>query len=266
VIGPGGAFAAPVAAAGWLARGCWGAASRAVDSLAFATACPICDADADAEGSGFCPDCRLELLEAHGRACPRCAMPVGPYSDVSGGCSECRGRPLGFDSAIALGPYQGPIRQLCLMLKRERNAWVARWLAGVVAEGRGEALRSEIGDGPCCLVPVPLHWRRRLARGYNQAEALAEGLGRALGLDVRPSLRRAVATPKLALAGRSARAERMRGAFRVRRGADLRGWTVLLVDDILTTGATSGAAARALKKAGAARVVAVVVARAEGKP
>ena len=267
MIGPGGAFVAPWAAAGWLARGCWKAAGRAVDTLAFATACPICDADA--EGSGFCPGCRLELLEAHGRACPRCAMPVGPYSDVSGGCSECRGHRLGFDAAIALGPYQGPIRQVCLMLKRDRNAWVARWLAGLVAEGRADAIRVEVeaaaGSG-ACLVPVPLHWRRRLARGYNQAEALASGLGRAIGLEVSPALRRVVATPQLALAGRAERARRMRGAFRVRRGADLRGRTVLLVDDILTSGATSGEAARALKRAGAARVVAVVVARAEGKP
>lgn len=268
MIGVGGAFAAPCAAAGWLLRGAWGAAGHAVDTLAFATTCAICDADA--AGSAFCADCRLELLDAHGRACPRCAMPIGPHSDASGGCSECRGRPLGFDSAIALGPYQGPIRRLCLMLKRDRNAWLARWLAEVVAEGRAEAIRAEIqagGEGlAACLVPVPLHWRRRLARGYNQADALAAGLGRALGLEVRSSLRRVISTPKLARIGRDERAERMRGAFLARRAAGVRGRTVLLVDDVLTTGATSGAAARALKRAGAARVVAVVVARAEGKP
>ncbi len=267
MIGAGGALVAPWAAAGWLIRGGWEAAGRAVDALAFPPICPICDADA--EGSAFCPGCRGELLGASGPACARCAMPIGPFAAESGGCSECRGRPLGFDGAIALGPYQGPIRHLCLMLKHERNAWIARWLAEVVAEGRRGAIGAEVaaGSGPgAWVVPVPLHWRRRLGRGYNQAEALGLGLGRALGLEVRPALRRAVATPTLALAGRSERARLMKGAFRARRRPGLRGRTVLLVDDILTTGATAGAAARALKRAGAGRVVVVVVGRAEGKP
>jgi ComF family protein len=197
-------------------------------------------------------------------------MPVGPHADLVKGCSECRGVALGFDRAIALGPYQGPIRHLCLRLKQERNAWMARWVAGLVAEGRAEALRaycSEARDGSRPLVvPVPLHWVRRLRRGYNQAEELALGLGDSLSLRVRSPLRRVVATPPLARAGRSERARIMKQAFRVDRRRVLEGRTVLLVDDILTTGATCGAAARALKKAGAARVVVVVVARAEGKP
>ena len=257
MIGLGGPFAAPVAAAGWLA----GATGWALDALAFPPACPICGGEA--EGSAFCPPCRLELLEAPGRACPRCAMPVGLFADVKGGCSECRGRPLGFDAAVALGPYQGPIRSLCLRLKHARDGWIARWLAEVLAEGQADRLRAE---PDALIVPVPLHWRRRLSRGYNQAEALALGLGKVLGLEVRSPLRRVVATPKLSRFGRQERARRVRGAFRARRGADVRGRTVFLVDDILTTGATSGAAARALKQAGARRVVAVVVARAEGKP
>ena len=118
------------------------------------------------------------------------------------------------------------------------------------------------------VVPVPLHWRRRFARGYNQAEALARGVARSLALpnSARP-LRRVSATPTLARAGRSERAELMKGAFRARPRGGLKGRTVLLVDDILTTGATCGAAARALKRAGASRVVVlVVVARAGGEP
>lgn len=257
-------FDGAFAAAGRLLRGCWDAAGLAVDSLAFPSTCPACDGDTG--GAAFCPDCRAELLGAAGPACFRCAMPVGPFTDRTGGCSECRGRSLGYDGAIALGPYLGPIRRLCLDLKHERNAWMARWLAELVAEGRGESLRPEAEAG-AWVVPVPLHWRRRLARGYNQAEALAIGLGRRMSLEVRPAaLRRVVSTPALALAGRSERAKLMRHAFRARRDPRLVGRTVLLVDDILTTGATCGAAARALKRAGAARVVAVVVARAEGKP
>ena len=88
---------------------------------------------------------------------------------------------------------------------------------------------------------------------------------RRLGLRVARPLRRVKRTDRLAGAGRTERAERLRGAFRARTGPSLAGRTVLLVDDILTTGATCGSAARALKSAGAARVVAVVIARAEGK-
>jgi ComF family protein len=248
-----------------LVLGGWDWAGKAVDSLMFPPYCPVCDADTG--GPAFCRDCRTELLGISGPTCPRCAMPVGPHANLVGGCSECRGRSLGFDRAIALGPYQGPIRHLCLSLKHERNAWMARWLAELVVEGQSEAIGLELGAEPgAWVVPIPLHWRRRLSRGYNQAEALARGMAGSLRLKVRPLLRRVSSTPTLALVGRTERAKIMRQAFRARPNPGLKGRTVLLVDDILTTGATCGAAARALKRAGASRVVVVVVARAEGKP
>jgi ComF family protein len=243
----------------------WNWAGIAVDSLLFPATCPVCGVGTD--GPAFCPDCRRELLGAAGPTCPRCAMPVGPHADLLGGCSECRGQSLGFDRAIALGPYQGPIRHLCLKLKHEPNAWMARWLAELVVEGRSEALRLELSANPdAWVVPIPLHWRRRLIRGYDQAEALASGMARPLRLKVRSPLRRIRATPKLAMVGRTERSEIMRQAFQARPSPKLQGRTILLVDDILTTGATCGSAARALKRAGASRVVVVVVARAEGKP
>ena len=111
--------------------------------------------------------------------------------------------------------------------------------------------------------PSPLHWWRRWQRGYNQAEALASGLARRLDLPVYQALRRVIATERLAQKGRTERADVMHGVFRARASRQLAGRTILLVDDILTTGATCGDAARALKRAGAARVVVVVIARAE---
>jgi ComF family protein len=253
-----------VSAAG-LARNVWSWTNLAVDSLLFPAYCPVCDAETG--GPPFCESCREELLGATVPTCPRCAMSVGPHADLDGGCSECRGRSLGFDRAIALGPYQGPFRHLCLSLKHEKNAWMARWLAELVVEGQSEAIRAELGAGLApWVVPIPLHWRRRMLRGYDQAEELAIGMARALKIKVRRPLRRVIWTPKLAMIGRTERAEIMRHAFRARPRRNLKGRTVLLVDDILTTGATCGAAARALKKAGASRVVVIAVARAEGKP
>ncbi len=159
-------------------RDSWGWAGRAVDSLLFPSYCPICEAETG--GPAFCDGCRRELLGASGRTCARCAMPVGPYADRTGGCSECRGVALGFDRAVALGPYQGPIRSLCLSLKHERNAWIGRWLGELIVEGQLDQLRAE-RIPQAWVVPVPLHWRRRLSRGYNQAEALAVGVGRGAG-------------------------------------------------------------------------------------
>ena len=233
---------------------------EAFDGLVFPMACLVCGEDGLL--TPYCEGCRVELLGASAGACERCAMPVGPYGDRSKGCSECRGRALGFDAALALGPYQGPIRNLCLELKQESNAWLAHWAADLLVEAHGEMWR---GLGATRVVAVPLHWRKRWSRGYDQAEALARSLARTLGLRMARPLRRVVATPPLAEMGRGLRAELMRQAFLCKNDRSLRGQTVILVDDILTTGATCGAAARALKRAGADRVVVAVIGRAEGR-
>lgn len=233
----------------------------ALGDLVYPQDCAVCDAG-PIRGA-VCGDCRAELIAAAGPACPRCALPLGPYEHVDRGCARCRGCSLGFDAAVALGPYQGPIRHLCLRLKHERDAWLARWLMDLVVEARADVLRAAAEDA-AAVVPVPLHWWRGWRRGYNQADALAERLARRLRKPLARPLRRVRWTEKLADLSRTEREEMMRDAFRCGRRARLRGRTVLLVDDILTTGATCRFAARALKQAGAKRVVAVVVARAEG--
>jgi ComF family protein len=111
------------------------------------------------------------------------------------------------------------------------------------------------------VVPIPLHWWRRWRRGYNQSAALATGLTAVLGLPCRPSwLRRVRATSTQSSLPATIRRENPRGAFRA--SARVAGHSVLLVDDVLTTGATAHAAASALRKAGAARVVVAALCRA----
>jgi ComF family protein len=243
---------------GWLS-----ALREAFDALVFPWSCPVCGAEGS--GSPFCPTCRQGILDQSARSalssCPRCALSVGPFADLRGGCAACRDRSLGFDSALALGPYEGVIRVLCLRLKHEQNAWLAPRLSDLFVEARRDAISHLPSD--LWVVPVPLHWSRRWRRGYNQAEALASGLARRLGLPVHQPLRRVIATERLAQKGPTERADIMHGVFRARSGRKLAGRTVLLVDDVLTTGATCSAAAKALKKAGAARVVVIVIARAE---
>lgn len=232
----------------------------AADALAFPWSCRLCGVES--ERDPFCASCRAELLGAASPACGRCALPLGPWARPRDGCRECRGRSLGFDGAIALGPYTGPVRELCLALKHEPNAWLAAWLADLLIEARGAALEAV---GEACVVPIPLHWRRHWSRRYNQAEALGQRLARRLGHPCLPALRRVAPTRPLAGLGRTERLALMHGAFRARRPRRLRDRTVILVDDVMTTGATCGAAARALKQAGAGRVVAVLIGRAEGR-
>ena len=120
---PGTSLSVPRLLRRWCAAG-----AEALGTLVFPWECPVCGGNAEGQSAPFCLDCRAELLAAAGRACPRCALPVGPWGVREEGCGECRGRPLGFDAAVALGPYQGPIRELCLLLKDEHHAWLARWL------------------------------------------------------------------------------------------------------------------------------------------
>jgi ComF family protein len=115
-----------------------------------------------------------------------------------------------------------------------------------------------------CVIPVPLHWRRRWQRGYNQAEALARALAGACGFPCRSHwLARVRHTPAQHLLSPSARRANVQGAFHARKRPELAGATVLLVDDVLTTGTTCSEAARALRDAGVRKVIVAVVARAE---
>jgi ComF family protein len=242
-----------------LAGACREAWDAALD-LAFPMSCAACGGPV--ERALFCPSCLPTVLDPPDRRrCGRCAMPLGPHARVDRGCSECRGEPLGFDRAIVLGGYDGPLREACLAIKAEPEVWKATWLADLLWSRQGAALRAE---GPAAVAAVPLHWRRAWRRGYNQSDLIARRLARALGVPHLHPLRRVRPTPKLAGLSRAARREALKQAFAAQPASPPAGACVLLVDDILTTGATAGAAARALKGAGAVRVVLATIARAEG--
>jgi predicted amidophosphoribosyltransferase len=143
-------------------------------------------------------------------------------------------------------------------MKHTSGEGIAEVLGNLWAEHAGPQLRA-LGAG--VVIPVPLHWWRRLARGYNQSETLARSLATALHLPCHPRwLRRVRATPKQTQQTPAGRWDNVRGSFRARPRAALRGVSVLLVDDVLTTGGTASEAARALRAAGAARVVVAVLA------
>lgn len=159
---------------------------------------------------------------------------------------------------MRLGPYEGLLRELILRMKHGTGEQLAEMLAELWAQHSLHKLRALQAD---VVVPVPLHWRRRWTRGYNQSAALARGLARHLGLACRPGwLRRIRYTPDQTQQTAAARRDNVRGIFQARPRSALQRQSVLVVDDVLTTGSTASEAARALKAAGAARVVVAVLA------
>jgi ComF family protein len=239
-----------------------GELARGVTQLLYPNACLICDAP-EADGAGFrhgvCCGCWGAVTTDPFGSCPRCATTVGPHAEVADGCPACRGESPGFERAFRLGPYDGRLREAVLRIKSSAGEPLAEMLGRVLADVLGPRLRAAEIDA---VVPVPLHWRRRWARGYNQAEAVARELAAATGLPHEPGrLRRVRPVAQQLQPSAAARRENVRGAFRAAAGARLGGRRILLVDDVMTTGATAGEAARVLRAAGAAAVVVVVLAR-----
>lgn len=229
--------------------------------LLFPGSCWMCGQMLASGQTGFCPACRQALTTDPLPTCPRCSSSVGPHVELSGGCQRCRGMSFAFDEALRLGPYDGLLRDAVLRMKDWQGEGLAEMLGALWAEHAGVRLRSK---GLDAVVPVPLHWARRWLRGYNQSQALARTL--AAGIDVPCEsgwLRRVRWTGAQTPLPAAERRKNLRGAFRARRGLNLEGKTVLLVDDVLTTGTTASEAARALRAARPARIIVAVLAHGD---
>jgi ComF family protein len=189
----------------------------------------------------FCSSCRTPFQNA---------FPL----DANGRCALCRSGLRGFDAAYSFGTYEGVLRELIHLYKYGKVKTLARPLSGLLAQALP---RDEAFDA---AVPVPLYWRRRLQRGFNQAELLARGLSRRTGIPVVRALGRLRPTPAQAGLSNSARRQNVSQAFRAR---GVQGKRILLIDDVMTTGATAASCAAALKQAGARRVSLLTVARVD---
>jgi ComF family protein len=228
--------------------------------LLFAPRCGACGTDG-APRDPLCPPCAATLVEL-GPACPRCAEPqAAPPSLV---CARCRRAPLPLAGIVAPWRYGGALADALRRLKFTGHTHVARTIAPLVAPYLAAATRIAAVD---LVVPIPLHWWRRTRRGFDQAALLAGAADRHSPLGapiVHPLRRRRSTAPQSALPA-AARAPNVAGAFVVagRHAAAIAGRRVLVFDDVVTTGATMAAAARALRAAGAGEVIGFAVARAE---
>jgi ComF family protein len=237
--------------------------ARGLLRLVYPGVCNVCGTALPPEQDHFCVSCRAALTTDMFCTCPRCAATIGPFALATpkDGCTHCANASFHFERVLRLGAYDGLLRDVIMRLKHLSGDGLAELLGELWAETSEAALRATQAD---VIVPMPLHWRRRWQRGYNQSLALARGLAARLHLPCRPAwLRRIRHTPTQTQQSPSARRHNVRGAFRAATRI-APGQTILLVDDVLTTGSTASEAAAALRAAGAARVLVAVLARAHG--
>jgi ComF family protein len=191
--------------------------------------------------------------------CSQCKTPFQNSFplDLEGRCALCRAGARGFDAAYCFGFHEGALRELIHLLKYGGM----KPLAKPLGEYLSRAL--PLDEGFDAVVAMPLHWRRRFERGFNQAALLAKQVARRRKIPVLDAVRRVRSTRTQTGLTNAKRRDNVSGAFRPRRGCPVKGLRILLVDDVMTTGATGSACASVLKRAGAKSVTLLTLARVD---
>ncbi len=210
----------------------------------------------------LCERCRRTIVEEDHLQCRRCAGPLAYSCSDSIGCGNCKKEKFCFDSTVALGEYQIPLSHQILSMKRETSGVSAETFAALLWRERKTRL---VAAGVDLVIPVPMHPLRYLLRGVNSAEQIARVLAARLGVACKTNIvRRFRWTIRQATLSGNLRRTNILGAFKVvpRRRNEIEGKTVLLVDDVMTTGSTCNEVSRVLRQEGAASVHVAVLARA----
>ena len=222
--------------------------------------CQICGDHRAGTAEGLvCPSCWRKVRFIRPPFCDRCGLPFEGEITSSFECTNCRGMELQFSSARSAVTASGIALEVIHRYKYQRAVWFEPFLADLLTREAGPVLRAGKWD---MIVPVPLHPVKEREREFNQAARLSLPLGRALQIPVNERLiRRILPTRTQTLLSRAQRAENVRRAFVCCDGVRLQGERIVLVDDVLTTGATTNACAAVLRKAGAGEVCVWTVAR-----
>ena len=216
--------------------------------------CLACGAELGEGKNLFCGNCLAELNIIKPPRCPGCGGTLDGVLEYCSKCMEFKKRP--WDKAYALFNLTGEGQHLLYAFKFYGRPEMARPFAALAWELlEHEALEADY------IVPVPLHWSRTFTRGYNQSVLFCEELSRLSGIKCRKLLRRVKRTRQQARLDKDERKINLSGAFALKKNIDLDGKSVLLVDDVLTTGATLSAAAKAFRACGLKALYTLVIGR-----
>jgi ComF family protein len=238
---------------------------RVVLDMLLPAECAGCGAAVGCGSPECCAACARQLAGlVGGDYCRTCGEDRGPHLLIDGRCTGCRlgRRGLRFEQFIRVGRYGGTLQRLLLRFKREYV------LDEMLGELLATAIRSRLDPAAVDYwVPVPSHWRRRLARGFQPTALLARAAARHWGGRVLPALAAARFVPPLHHGMSAAeRARAVAGAFRMAAGVRVEGRSLCIIDDVTNTGATLGEASRTLLAAGAERLAVAVVAKVSRRP
>ncbi len=235
-----------------------GALTATLKNAVYPPACLICREAIDGAGQ-LCPACWREVHFLAGPVCDRCGIPFDFELPEGALCASCVATPPQFDRARAVFMYTETSKRLVLSLKHGDRTDLAPVLAAWMARaGRDMFAEADL------VVPVPLHWRRRVWRRFNQSAELARPLSRETGVPAHLALlERHRPGPSQGALSRRARGRNVAGSFRLRADEkeSVEGQHIVLIDDVMTTGATANACARTLRRAGARQIDVLTVAR-----
>ena len=237
---------------------------QSINYLFWPGVCINCAQSISESDGVLCGDCWRELLAGSaGGYCSRCGKDVSGYSIVQGNCPNCQSKEIYFDRIARAGVYTDALRKMILSFKNGRTELnkTLSFLADSALQGSG--FNNDIDF----FTPVPLHWSRRLFRGYNQAYLIAKKLSQRPSKINTDLVRIRRTKEQTQMSSEAARAKNVAGAFAVRRGHHFADRKICLIDDIKTSGATLNECAKILKQAGASKVYALVlsVAGQDGK-
>ncbi len=223
-------------------------------SLLFPTECAGCKRYIkDFKYVYVCPACYDGLRQLQDRICPACAKPI--QSEHADGCRECRERGNEFSYVLAAGVFEGALKEMIHYMKFNNKKSAAKVAAGLIME----RVDLKIFIGADMIVPAPLSSASSTARGYNQTYEVAKYLSEKTGIPLMQSVRKIKETPAQNTLDRKERLKNLKGAFETKGAVE--GKTIIVVDDVFTTGATINEIARTLKKASAMEVRGLVIAR-----
>jgi len=237
-------------------------ALQSLNQLLWPTVCVNCRRSISETDNKLCKNCWDRLVVCTGGDyCRRCGRDAGRFAMLAGACPDCQGKEVRFDSIARAGVYDQTLRKMILAFKNGGTE-----LDSVLGFFANSALQgSDFYSDVELFVPVPLHWSRRLFRGYNQSHVLAGKLTHPMAKISADLIRNRRTKAQPAMASPAARAKNVAGAFAVRYRHEFAGRKICLIDDIKTTGATLNECAKMLKQAGASKVFALVLAVAGQK-